>query len=136
LSHEKNLPTRRRSLNSALCQARIGETLDECTARYGPMLKIENATGKFFSDYPQHCFSFEGVLIRVRFLQGHSAQEEFYSSYSLSSEKRAEIVKNNSKRITGTDVVVENEYFGDGGKVTITSKEFDKLIRAEHGPGF
>src|SRR3977135_800740 len=119
-----------------LSDARIGETLDECTARYGPMREVKNAAGKFFSDYPQYCFSFENVIISVRFLNGHSAQEEFYSAYSLDSKKRKEIVESNGKKVTGVDVDVENEYFGDGGKVTITTKDFKKLIDAEKGTGF
>lgn len=63
-------------LISRVCLARIGETLDECTARYGPMQKIDNAVGKFYSDYPEHCFTFQNILIRIRFLNGKSAQED------------------------------------------------------------
>ena len=124
------------ALIPAVSHARIGETLDECIARYGPMLEIKNATGKFFSEYPQYRFSFSGTVIHVRFLNGRSTQEEFYDSYSLDSRKREEIVAGNSKKTTGIDVIVENEYSGGGGKVTITTKDFKKLIDAEKGAGF
>jgi len=114
------------------CLARIGETLDECTARYGPMQKIDNAVGKFYSDYPQHCFTFQNILIRIRFLNGKSAQEEFYSSVLLDDYAKAqEIRSSNSKKQTGIDVVVTSE----GRRLTITTKEFDALMKRELGPG-
>jgi hypothetical protein len=119
-------------LVSRVCLARIGETLDECTARYGPMQKIDNAVGKFYSDYPQHCFTFQNILIRVRFLNGKSAQEEFYSSVFLDDYAKAqEIRSSNSKKQTGKDVVVTSE----GRRLTITTKEFDALMKRELGPG-
>lgn len=112
--------------------ARIGETLDECTARYGPMQKIENATGKFYSEHPQYCFTFEGVLVRVRFLNNRSAQEDFYSSGFLDDYAKVEEVKNaNSKKETGIDVNVAH----DGRRLTITTKEFDALMKRELGTG-
>jgi phosphoserine phosphatase len=116
----------------SVCLARIGETLDEVTARYGPMQKIENATGKFYSDYPQHCFTFQNILIRVRFLNGRSAQEIFYSSQFLDDyAKVQEIEAVNGKKQTGIDVVVQSE----GRQVTITTKEFDALMKRELGSG-
>jgi hypothetical protein len=116
----------------SLCCARIGETLDECTARYGPMQKLENATGKFYSEYPQYCFSFQNILIRVRFLNSRSAQEEFYSSVFLDDyAKVQEIKESNSKKQTGFDVVVSSE----GRRLTITTKEFDALMKRELGAG-
>lgn len=115
-----------------ICLARIGETLDQCTARYGPMQKIENAVGKFYSDFPQHCFTLENILIRVRFLNGRSAQEEFYGSVLLDDyEKAQEITKANSKKETGFDVIVVHE----GRRLTVTTLEFDQLIKKELGSG-
>lgn len=115
-----------------VCCARIGETLDECTARYGPVTKMENATGKFFSDYPQHCFTFNHILIRIRFLNGRSAQEEFYSG-ELDSDysKVEEIRKANGKKETGIDVIVKHE----GYRLTITTKDFNQLMKKELGVG-
>ena len=112
--------------------ARIGETLDECIARYGQVEKLENATGKFYSEYPQYCFGFQSVLIRVRFLNGRSAQEEFYSSIFLDDyAKVQEITASNSKKQTGIDVVVKSE----GRRLMITTKEFDALMKRELGTG-
>ena len=119
------------ALMPAISEARIGETLDECTARYGPMLKVENATGKFFSDYPQYCFELNYVRIRVRFYKGRSAQEEF-ASFDL-TDKRDEILASNSEKETGFKIVVDRSI---DNRLTITTLEFDRLMRKELGSGF
>ena len=112
--------------------ARIGETLDECTARYGPMQKVKNAVGKFYSDYPQYCFTFQHIIVSVRFFNGRSAQEEFYSSELLDDyEKVQEIRKANDKKATGEEVIVSHE----GRRLTVTTKEFAALMKRELGAG-
>jgi hypothetical protein len=115
-----------------LCDARIGETMDECTARYGPMLEVKNATGKFYSEYPQYRFSFQHLIVLVRFFNGRSAQEEFYGSDLLDDYAKAQaITEANSKKETGFDVIVAHE----GRRLTITTKEFDQLMKKELGEG-
>jgi hypothetical protein len=114
-----------------VCLGRIGETMEECTARYGPMLKVENATGKFFSDYPQYCFNLNYVHIRIRFYKGRSAQEEFYSSDL--ADKRDEILASNNEKETGFKIVVDRS---NENRLTITTLEFDRFMRKELGSGF
>jgi hypothetical protein len=120
-----------------ISQARIGETLEECTARYGPMRQIENATGKFYSDYPQHCFEIAGLSVRIRFYNGRSAQEEFTAFGSIPSKQIEEIRAGNSEKQTGVKVVEERQSPNGGARdrLTITTKEFDQLMRKELGSG-
>jgi hypothetical protein len=54
--------------------ARIGETLEECQARYGVMI----GTDMTRSDYPAYVFRKEGIEVRVRLYNGKSAQEIFF----------------------------------------------------------
>jgi hypothetical protein len=60
--------------SAVTCSARLGETFDECQTRYGLLVKVDSGSR---SDYPQFCFQKDGIEIRVRFLNSHSAQEVF-----------------------------------------------------------
>ena len=61
-------------LSGSTSFARIGETLEECQARYGTMI----GTDMTRSDYPAYVFRKEDVEIRVRLYNGKSAQEIFF----------------------------------------------------------
>lgn len=54
--------------------ARIGETLDECQSRYGVMISTDMTR----PDYPAYVFRKDGIEVRVRLLNGKSAQEIFF----------------------------------------------------------
>lgn len=72
--------------------ARLGETLDECQARYGVMIGTDMSR----SDYPAYVFRKDGIEIRVRLYNGKSAQEIFFGITSeLSAEKIQQIDRAN-----------------------------------------
>jgi hypothetical protein len=74
--------------------ARLGETLDECKARYGDVARTEYSR----EDYPQYCFLKGNIEIRVRLLSGVSAQEIFFGrdGNRMSQAQITEILQANS----------------------------------------
>jgi hypothetical protein len=61
-------------LYSPSCFARLGDTLAECKARYGAVVRVDRNR----EDYPQYCFLKGNVEIRVRLLNDKSGSEVFF----------------------------------------------------------
>lgn len=114
------------SVSSAF--ARLGETLDECKARYGEVIRIEN---EFRPDYPQYCFQLGNIEIRVRLLNGRSGQEIFHGvDTAMTPSQIAEILNANRDAIDG-----QNSYSRESNILTISTAAFDKAFKAP-GTGF
>ncbi len=92
---------------SPIARGRLGETLDECQARYGELLRIESS---FREDYPQYCFRKGDIEIRVRLLNGKSGQEIFFVAEggNISQSQISEILTANSQGASWNDVPIES----------------------------
>lgn len=113
--------------------ARIGETFEECQARYGLLQKVES---KFRPEYPQMCFKMGDVEIRVRFYKGVSAQENFtIDGRMLTTFQMDEIRRTNN---SGPDVVWTHHFFSElnSDVLTVTTREFAKVFEKDAGTGF
>src|SRR5437016_4433859 len=92
-------------LSASASFGRIGETLDECQARYGAMIGTDMSR----SDYPAYAFRKDGVEIRVRLYNAKSAQEIFFGINSELS--LAQIHQIQSANFSGADVKGHSEAF-------------------------
>ena len=116
-----------------LCSARIGETLRECESRYGVVLKVINHS---WPDYPEYCFKFGDVEIRVRLYKGVSAQEAFHiPGRMLTNHQVQEILRKNG---AGTEKITSHHItLPDHSDVLIVgTREFEKIFRKDIGTGF
>src|SRR5438270_4135276 len=92
------------------CQARIGETLEECQARYGILLRLEVGDQSFHPEYPQYCFKLGEVNIRVRLYNGKSAQELFYCDGRVLTKQQREEIRDSNAGNLGTEVTWDHQY--------------------------
>jgi hypothetical protein len=92
------------SASAVTCSARLAETFEECQARYGLLVKVENGSR---ADYPQYCFQKDGIEIRIRFLNAHSGQEIFTGSAGAMSDLAiADILNANGQGSTWSSTTV------------------------------
>jgi hypothetical protein len=76
--------------------ARLGETLEQCEARYGSVIRIIN--DKEHGEFPSYLFQKGNVAIAVRFFNGRSAQEDFVPlTGRFSDDQIEEILTANSE---------------------------------------
>jgi hypothetical protein len=137
--------------------ARIGETLPECKARYGNVIRVELSR----PDYPQYCFRKGDIEIRVRLLNGRSGAEVFTGKYGRMSQAQiSEMLAANSGgfewkqaapenfdketysaqwRLLRSDGIAHAEYVSmahlASDILTIETSDFQKVFRAA-GTGF
>jgi len=97
--------------------ARLGETFGQVQSRYGILVKVDNVTR---ADYPQFFFQKDGMEIRVRFVNGKSAQEIFSASASNLQTAAAEILNSNTQGSTWSSTAIgkSTEYMRADGKAT------------------
>lgn len=97
--------------------ARLGETFDQVQSRYGLLTKVDNVAR---ADYPQYVFSNDGLEIRVRFVNGKSAQEIFTGTTDKLQTVAAQILNSNAQGSTWSSTAVgkTTEYLRAGGNAT------------------
>ena len=108
---------------------RLGETFDQVQGRYGLLVKVDNVTRP---DCPQYFFQKDGMEIRVRFVNGKSAQEIFSASSSDMRNAAAEILSSNAEGSTWSSIAVgkSTEYIRADGKATA---QYLRPKKSEHG---
>ena len=113
-------------------EARLGETVEECTARYGNVISIKSEGPP---DFPQYCFRKGDVEIRVRFLNKISGQEIFYGAEDgqLSESEVSQILTANKQgstwgAITPTRQAQDKEHYA----VAWMMLRSDGLARAQY----
>jgi hypothetical protein len=141
-------------------EARLGETLDQCVQRYGPLIRKQGR-----ADNPQFMFEKDGITIGINFLDGKAAQVSYSrasGSPFLDLEVRQLLEVNSAGSTWQYDQAESNrlrttayskrECFrrGDGGAfaehlvvaqigthfVTVTSSDYKKAIGARQLEGF
>ena len=160
-----HLPLIATLLLTQVVQARLGETLDECVKRYGPLIKQQGS-----ADNPQFIFEKDGIQIGINFLNGQAGQISYFrpaTSPFLDSEVKQLLEVNSggsswhydeaeTNRVRKT-IYAKQECFtrDDGGAsaerllfkslgefgtaldfVNITSSDYKKAIGAKNLPGF
>jgi len=73
---------------------RLGETREQCDARYGNLVSVEK---EFRPDFPQYCYAKNDVEIRVRFWQGKVGQIIIGSDHGMDNDTITEILKANAQ---------------------------------------
>jgi hypothetical protein len=121
------------------CEARIGETLEECQTRYGILLRV-NVDQSFHPEFPQYCFKLGDVNIRVRLYNGKSAQELFYCEGKLLTQQHVdEILESNRRTVGAPELTWGSQYMPGSYRediLVVTTKEFAKILHKEDGSGF
>jgi len=110
--------------------ARLGDTFDQVQSRYGLLVKVDNVTR---ADYPQYFFQKDGIEIRVRFVDGRSAQEIFSAAVPNLRTVAAQILNSNGQGSTWSSTAVgkSTEYMRADGKATaqyIRPKQSDSRL--------
>ena len=107
--------------------ARLGETFEQIQSRYGVLMKVDNVTR---ADYPQYFFQKDGIDIRVRFVNGKSAQEIFSAPVPNIQTVAAEILSSNAQGSTWSSTAIgkSTEYMRADGKATA------QYIRSKRSP--
>jgi hypothetical protein len=109
-----------------LCSARLGETLDECKARYGELIRTN--AGKHV-DFPTYVFQKGNIAIGVQLLNGKSAHEDFVPlTGNLTDQQIQEIFEANSEGAGWLNGPPTKE---DGFLITNYSRR-DGLAQARH----
>lgn len=109
--------------------ARIGETLDECEARYG------SKTGSVAAD--QITFQRGGITIIVRVRDGRSIQEDFAPEAGgrLSESQIEQLLNENAEGSTwerNGETPVETDYFRKDGKASARAAKEGAELTMKH----
>jgi hypothetical protein len=112
---------------AATCFARLGETMEECQARYGAIMAVETDAKR---GVPIYCFQKDDVKVRTWFLNGRSACETFGRDQGkLGDMYIADILAGSSEGSTwnATKVGDATSYARADGKATARHMRFPDL---------
>jgi hypothetical protein len=127
--------------------ARLGETLDECVARYGPM--IERRAPKLSSSDPEvMVFSKSSITVTVEFRQGKAWHLTYRKSALTGIEVEAIVIANAGSGLWGSPLKTKDKEYrmsddkkrlavinwdrkGIAGSLVIMSREFAETNQAE-----
>ena len=110
-------------LTSVPASARIGETLDECVQRYGPM--IERRPAKLGSSDPDvMVFSKAGITVAVEFKEGKAWHLTFRKTALTSFEIEALVTANSGTSLWGSPLKTRDKEYrmtADKGRLALVN---------------